>query len=394
MLRADPYHDVQSGLDLEWVDDEDRWRELRGVWDDLVLASGTPSIFNTWDFLEVSWSVFARPSGNSLAILVLRENGTPMGFLPFRLATGRRFGLETRRLKRLTSWEADRVPFVFPRGREHECARAVLRFLDSGAGGWDSLELRELPADGGFAEALRERARERGALVSHEDAAGPSPYVRLEGSWEAFLSSLGARSRKEFRRRTRQLGETGPLAVRVFRDPAGVLEGLDRYLSVESRSWKPAAGQGIGKNRRNQVFYRELLPRLAARGRGQVVLLEQCGRYLAGLVELQLGSTAYACQTAFDRDVAAHSPGFVLQGLRLEGGLNEGIRDYELFARFYEDKLRWTKRLRPSVDVVLIRWHGLRRRVLFAGSRLKWLVRKPKPAWTPSTETGPPEQSA
>lgn len=393
MLRADPYHDIQSGLDLEWVDDENCWRELGAVWDDLVLASGTPSIFNTWDFLEVSWSVFSRPAGNRLAILVLRENGALLGFIPFRLVIGRRFGLPTRKLKRLASWEADRVPFVFPRGREHDCALAVLRFLAGGTGGWDSLELREVPTDDEFARALRERSR-GGALVSHEDAAEPSPYVRLEGSWEAFLSTLGARSRKEFRRRTRQLGERGPLAVRVFRETSDIVGGLDRYLEVEGRSWKPKAGQGIGKNRRNQEFYRELLPRLAARGRAQVVLLEQGARFLAGLVELQLGSTAYACQTAFDKDLAAHSPGFVLQGLRLESGLEEGIRDYELFARFYEDKLRWTKRLRPSVNVVVVNWRGVRRRLLLAGSRLKWLVRGPKPAWTPSAEAGSPETSA
>lgn len=379
MPTADRHHDSQSGLDLEWIDDEERWRELRDVWEGLVAASETPSIFNTWDFLEASWEVFAKPSGNRLAILVLREHGAPLGFLPLRLIIGRRLGLPTYRLKRLASWETDRVPFAFPKGREAECAEAVLRFLDDWRDRWDSLELREVAPDGGFLAALGGWVQGRSDLVLHEVEASPSPYVALEGSWEAYLSSLGATTRKGLRRRLKHLGELGPFAVKSFCEPAQIGIGLERYLEVEARSWKPEAGQGIGKNERNQAFYRRLLPRLAAQGRARVALLEQSDRFLAGLVELRLGGTAYASQTAFDRECAHHSPGFVLQALRLECSVQEGVKEYELFAKFLADKLRFTKRLRPSRDVVLLRWRGLRRRLLFTAGRIRRLVRRPRP---------------
>ncbi len=379
MLNADPHPDGLSGLQVEWIDDEERWRELRDVWDDLVAASETPSIFNTWDFLEASWEVFAKPSGNRLAILVLRENGAPLGFLPLRLIVGRRLGLATYRLKRLASWETDRIPFAFPKGREGECAEAVLRFLDDCRDRWDSLELREVATDGAFLGALGSRAKSRGDLVVQQEEASPSPYVALDGSWEAYLSSLGATTRKGMRRRLKHLRELGPVAVRSFHEPSQIGAGLERYLEVEARSWKPAAGQGIGKNGRNQAFYRRLLPLLAARGRARVALLEQSGRFLAGLIELRLGATTYASQTTFDRECAEHSPGFVLQALRLECCFQEGVREYELFAKFLADKLRFTKRVRPSRDVVLLRWQGLRRRLLFGAGRVRRLVRKRQP---------------
>ncbi len=391
MLTADRHHDSLSGLDLEWIDDEERWRELRDVWDGLVAASETPSIFNTWDFLEASWEVFAKPSGNRLAILLLRENGAPLGFLPLRLIAGRRLGLPTYRLKRLASWETDRVPFAFPKGREGECAEAVLRFLDRCGDRWDSLELREVAGDGAFLAALASRVRGRRDLVLRQEEASPSPYVALEGSWETYLSSLGATTRKGLRRRLKHLRELGPVAVRSFDEPSLIGAGLERYLEVEARSWKPAAGQGIGKNQRNQAFYRRLLPCLAAQGRARVALLEQSGHFLAGLVELRLGVTAYASQTAFDRQYADHSPGFVLQALRLECCFQEGVREYELFAKFLADKLRFTKRLRPSHDVVLLHWQGLRRRLLFGAGRVRRLIRGPQAEGDSAEEGGEAE---
>lgn len=367
---------MSQGLVAEWIDAPERWQQLRPSWDEAVLASARPCIFDTWDFLEVSWQVFARPAGDRLALVALHDGDRLAGFAPFRVSHARLHGLALRKLKWLPAWEADRVPLALPPGREREAVAAVLACLERERTRWDALELPEVAADGELIAGLREWAASRRDLLLREEEASPTAMVDLKPTWEAFSASLRPSTRRAIKYRTKQLSALAPYSAVVFDSPADVLQGLEAFLEIEGRSWK--AGQlGVSKNAQNREFYATLLPRLAAQGRGRVALLRLGERHVAGILESRLGRTVYAAQTTMDASLASCSPGLVLFRLMMERAIAEGAAEYDLFAKFLENKRRWTQNLQPSVDVALLQWRTLRHRALFGPGRLRaaWRAR-------------------
>jgi CelD/BcsL family acetyltransferase involved in cellulose biosynthesis len=355
-------------LDFEWIDRPERWLELRGLWDDAVAATASPSIFATFDFLEACWTHFALPYRNELAVLALWDAGRLAGFAPLRLSTRRPYGVPRRKLSMLSDWESDRAGVAFPAGREKDCTVEMLRFLADHKRRWDVLKLREVTPDGGVARGLAEGCPAEEDLSLLGEDGSPSPFVPLEGlTWDEYLSRLGARTRKNVRRYLHHLEAGGGYALETFDRAEDMERALDLYLGIEARSWKRPAGQGIGKDARNEGFYRDLLPRLAHRGWTSISFLRFRNRRIAALIEHSMNGVVYAAETTFDEETAPLSPGAALQALCLERRMELGAREYELFAMFLKDKLRWTSHVRHNRDFVVEQRGGLRNKIVFAG---------------------------
>jgi CelD/BcsL family acetyltransferase involved in cellulose biosynthesis len=370
-----------ASLEARWVEEPGGWLRYREGWDERVESSADPSIFSTWDFLETSWLHFARPFGNSLAVIALLEEGRPLGFVPLRIARSRHFGLEVRRLRALASWNSDRPRPIFPRGREAACAAATVAFLEERARDWDVLELEQLSRNDVLGLAVHDWARRAGHELTTE-ATSPSPYFSLEGTEGTgdVMSRLGSRMRESIRRHRRRLEAQGECTLSVFEKPEEIGRALDMYLEMERRSWKPEARQGAGKDERNTAFYRELLPRLAREGRATVMFLTQGGKQLAGEISYRLGGVAYGNQWTFDRAYSSFSPGNLLKALALQWHASHGVRRYEMYARFLENKLRWTSTTWENATVRVFQTSGLRRWVAFTPGRLKRRLRRGIPA--------------
>ncbi len=354
-------------LRAEWITDEERWRELQPCWDGVVLRSATPSIYATWAFTEASWTHFARPLGDSLAVVALFDGESLRAVAPLRISRRRRLGLPVRRLAKLAAWEADRVPPLVCAGLEPECARAFAECLEAEAGRWDWIDLDELDPEGETARRLSEWASAARDKRCRLDLEPPSPYLDLSPGWEEVERGFGRHRRKELRKYQRLLGEAGPWAVDV-EEGASVPPALDRYLEVESRSWKSGAGKGTARNERTLAFYRDLLPRLAAEGRSRISFLRLGSQDIAATVEFALGTTVWGVQKTYDAAAARFSPGNCLALVALEQWARAGIRSYELQGLYLDDKGHWTQLAHPRVRLRIQQRRSWRQRLLFLGA--------------------------
>ena len=362
-----------------WIQDPAEWARHREAWDEVLERSARPCVFQTWDFLECSWLHFARPRGHALAIIALSEGGRLVAFAPFQVSTRRQFGLSVRRLGVLAAWEADRVPpLIAPAGREAECASAVLSCLETRADGWDYIELRELSSADPLGQGLDAWATRTGRRCI-QDPTSPSPYALLDAGCEHGMKGLGPATRKSLRRYRRKLEAIGPCTLEALDTPDQMERALGSYLDLESRSWKREEAQGVGKNEANRVFYSDLLPRLARKGRAVVSLLTQGGKPIAGTIDLRLGDTAYGSHATYDEAHASFSPGNVLNGLSFEWHAAHGVRRYELYAQFLGNKMRWASATWSNVTLRVFQTRGLRRALLFAPGLLRAALSRRKP---------------
>jgi CelD/BcsL family acetyltransferase involved in cellulose biosynthesis len=357
-------------LEVEWIDDPRRWGEHQDVWDGLVERSGRPSIFATWDFLQCAWRHYAEPSGHRLAVFVFRDDGRPTGAAAFRVSQTRHYGLPTRRLCPLATTHADyQAPLILPAARAREGALALLDFLERHGAAWDYVDFDGPACEEDALQATRERASSRRGLELTEQELSPSPYILLDG--DDALARVGASARQSTRRHQRRLQARAPLQLEVVEAPAAMPRALELYVEVERRSWKPAAGIGVGRSPRSLGFFRDLLPRLAANGRANVSFLRQGDRPLAAKIDLRLGATVWGLEWTYDQEHSAFSPGNVALMMYLEWQHARGARRYELLPQDLENKLRYARTLQPNVRLRLLQLRGLRRRLLFSATLLK-----------------------
>lgn len=197
----------------------DRWNEL--------CRSAEAMPFSTPQFGEAWWSVFGESGQGEVELLGL-ENGTGelVGLAPLKRAG--------------THWSfagdhevSDYLGPVAMRGQESAVATAVLNRLE--AAGASSAEFRGIEPGSEWVRALGVAA-ERGWEVEVADEA-VCPTVEIGGGWEAYLSSLRSRDRREVRRKLRPLRQLrGAVSFEALESAAAVGERLPEFMEMMAES--------------------------------------------------------------------------------------------------------------------------------------------------------------
>ncbi len=203
-----------------------QYADLRDRWSALSQAvAATP--FSTPEFGEAWWSVFGESSCGELELVGL-ENGTGelVGLAPLRRCE--------------THWSfagdhevSDYLGPVAQAGREQALASAVLDRLE--ASGAQSAEFRGIEPGSSWAGAF-EVATERGWRIELEDEA-VCPTVEIGDGWEAYLSSLRPRDRREVRRKLRPLRQLrGAVGFESVETPQEVAAWMPEFMSMMADS--------------------------------------------------------------------------------------------------------------------------------------------------------------
>ena len=210
----------------------------------------------------------------------------------------------------------------------------------------------------------------------------------LVGSFDAYWQGRPRKLREQMRRSIRKLEQAG-LALRLDAvvEPERVRAAVDRYGLLESRGWKGQSGTAIHPDNLQGQFYREVLTRFAARGRGTVYEL-YFGETLAAS-ELQIANDfmVIGLKTTYDEALAAaYSPGRLVHYLSLERRFaDQTHRVLEYYTNATPDTTRWSTTQRPITHHRIYRYAVLSS-LMRGYRRLKQRVSPPLPAPSPGPE--------
>jgi CelD/BcsL family acetyltransferase involved in cellulose biosynthesis len=173
----------------------------------------------------------------------------------------------------------------------------------------------------------------------------------LEGGFESWLGRRSA----SFRRNLRS-------AVRMAEREAVTFEALDvpdarhaaplydRILAIEEKSWKSAAGVGVDEGNM-LAFYRDMVPRLAARGGLRVVIARQDEEDVGYVYGSVVADHFRGLQMSSDHRLRRLSLGNLLQRAMIERLCAEGIGSYDLGSQS-DYKRRWAEEGLKTVTVL------------------------------------------
>lgn len=300
-------------------------RSLKGLgpylddWEALARSAAEPNVFYApWALLP---ALRHLAGDKRFALLfVIRPGGPGLGdrpvldgFFPLLEPTG-------CALQPLTMARMFRHRYCFSvaplvrQGYEPAVMCAFLRWLRGHHRQHSLLLLRDAPADGPLAAALRAALADEG-LHFYEGAQRSRALIAPWDDAERYLEqAVSGKRRKEYRRLSRRLAELGDLRLRVLQPHGEDLEAwLAAFIALESKGWKGQSRSAIGCRTECRHYFEEVARAAYARGQLRMLELSLDGRPLAMLCDFLAPPGAFAFKVAFDEEYAQYSPGALLE---------------------------------------------------------------------------------
>ena len=313
---------------------------LEPEWTALAADAGLDHPFLTHEWMRTWWRHFG--AGRQLHIVVARDRaGALAGIAPLMASRTLMFGLPIRRLEAMANEHSPRFDFITRRGTE-DVFPAIWDHLLRAAGGWEVLQLTQLPAGSRVTLELPALARQRGCQTGRW-ASEESPYVPLIGAWEQYFQGLGTKHRSNLRNRFKRLGALGPVAFETVRSADALAEGL----RLEAAAWKGKAGTAIESRADVREFYYGLAEQAAGRGWLRLQFLSVAGRRIAFQYVIRYGGKQFLLKPGYDPEFSAYSPSNLLCARVLEQAFADGVTEHDFLGAAEPWKREWASCTRP-----------------------------------------------
>ena len=296
-------------LSVTVVRDESALVTLRTAWESLEDQAEHYGLYVTWSYVRLAWQHLAAP-GDQLWVMVVRDDEDRLhGVLPLVRLTERHYGMSVQVLRHIGIWEGDR-PGVLALDDADHVWEALWAALVAQRSQWQVLDLRELVSGSWPLRRLQQPGMGFTGQIQPDVEA---PFQPLDTRWALHLAARSESVRTAWQALQQALQTQHPDQCTVVAESAeDVVPALERFLSLESALVQAGRGVTIGGNLRLVAFYREWLPRLAARGDAAVWLLMGQESEIAGLIRLRCGDTWIERHACFDPAFAALHPGLLL----------------------------------------------------------------------------------
>ena len=188
-------------------------------------------------------------------------------------------------------------------------------------------------------------------------------WVDVSGSFADYWEARGKNLKQNIRKQRRKLLEDGVDArLEVLREPDAVAEALEDYGRLESAGWKATGGTAIHPSNAQGRFYRTMLERFCANGRGCIYRYLFSGKVVAVDLCIESDDTLVILKTTYDETIKTLSPAFLMREEAFTRIWQEGrIRRIEFFGKLMDWHKRWTEDARDVYHLTNYRWSWVRR---------------------------------
>jgi len=323
-------------MQLEFVHDEERFQDLAGEWDRLLERTVTRAPFllhafqstwwrtgggGEWPQAELWLALGREQDGRLAAVAPLFKAGPPGGEAALRL---------------IGSVEiADVLDFIAPLEALERFVPALLQAVEAQPG-ITALDLYNLPEASPTLGLLKAAGQASGWAVE-EQRLQPSPFVRLDSSWEAYLEGLDSKQRRELKRKIRR-AESYPARVDWRLEGAGPeLEAhVDEFLDLMALDSEKQAFLTPSM----RAHFHALARAAADQGWLQLALLEVGGQPAFGYFNFDFDGKLWIYNSGFDPRHASLSPGWVLMGRLIQWAIDNGRHEVDFLRGDEEYKYR------------------------------------------------------
>jgi CelD/BcsL family acetyltransferase involved in cellulose biosynthesis len=369
-------------LHIHRIESPEEWAVV--AWDHLLSPDDPCAPFSSPAWMRAWFAAFG--GGARLHVLVARQGDAIRGVLPLCETRPRFAGIPLRSLELLSNGHSPCADLIAAVGKEAEVKHAFLRHLQDGDPTWDTLVAPEVRS-GARLEALHTDfpALQRDVQLQRE-----SPYMRLDGDWEALRGNLSKNFQRVLRNNRNRMSRAGRASIELVEEPDAMAAALADMFAIGERSWQGSEGSAVGSTAANRAFYTGLVHGLGPSGWLRLWFLRLDGRRIAFEFHVAHAGVEFGLKTGYDREFESIGAGtFLDQSIVERLCAEKRWREYDLLgnADFY--KRRWTPHARPHRRLLFFGTRGSGRLLSLWNLRLKPVLKQVRDHARPAT--APPE---
>lgn len=278
------------------------------AWDNLAAESHQqlPSLSYAWisTYLE-----YRLKPGEEWCCLLALVGSELVGVLPLITTPERVLGFHRILLRAPRDPHTISSDAVVKTGLEKAVVKAFFAHLDKAAPHWHTAKFIRLP-ESSPTLLLSNGDVPRSSIIS--EPAGVGAYLPVVGDFDTYRAELSGNFRSNLNKASRKLANLNGVEFEFLTSEDRVLEGLERFMAVETSGWKGREGSAIGQHPELVEFYSALVRRLAARGGLEWQFLVAEGKTIAGNLAVRCGRSLAICKLGYDESLARCAPGNML----------------------------------------------------------------------------------
>lgn len=334
-------------LSVEEIADIQSFSQLGPRWTQLASASSTSSIFQTYEW-NAAW--LRHLGSGRLLVLAVTDGPELVGIAP--LVIRRPYGLPLRRLQFMATGPSDYLGVVAAAGREAEVWSCTLQHVLRRRDLWDVVDLQQVPESSAVRTAVH-CLRGEGVRPWLTPQA-VCPYLPLPGSKDAFMASLGSKTRWNLRYYERVLRRDHEVAMERVPN-ADLASEMEELFRLHSARWRTRWLPGVLAMPATRRFHREVAESFARAGWLRLFRLTVDGATAASLYCFSYGGKGYYYLGGFDPRYAKMSVGTLLTGYAIGEMADEGCREMDFLRGGEAYKYRWGCRDRTNQRLTVVR---------------------------------------
>jgi len=182
---------------------------------------------------------------------------------------------------------------------------------------------------------------------------GDSPYVRINGKWNAYWEGLKPKFRSNMRNRLKRLEQLGTLDYEVVTDSSAIESALTDGFAIEQKSWKGENGTAIACRQDTMSFYTRWADTAAKNGWLRLSFLTINGRRVAFDYSIHYNNRLYCMKIGYDPAYSQYSVGQILCSKILQQCFEDGVSEYDFLGETTTQKMDWTSLVRARLSVFI-----------------------------------------
>lgn len=353
------------------INNLEQFKALRVEWNQLLESSYRNTIFLAWEWVYTWWEVFGR--GEKLFIITVRnEKGKLIGIAPLYIKKTKYYKLPVREMAFIGMGLSDRQDFIISQG-DTKVIDEIISKIREFRNTWDIVVLEQIPDDSPLASA-----KVAGNFRPEIENSSLCPYVRIEGSWEAYFKSLSKKFRRDMQHKTNRMSRFGKWEFGVEQNSENIGEVLTLMTNIEEKSRKQGTEKEFFLTKENSDFLSKVCQLCSENGWLDLSMISLNEAPIAYLLGFFYNNKYYAYNMAYVEDFHEASPGKLLLNEKIKWCHQQSTRpkEFDFLRGDSYIKSLWTSESRQQVRMVFFNGEVYSNIIRYAVFHVRPLMKK------------------
>jgi CelD/BcsL family acetyltransferase involved in cellulose biosynthesis len=328
-------------LNAEIIDTYEKFLTLKNEWNDALAAGDINAPFMTFEWFSCWWRIYGK--NNRMMVLIIRDNGRIAVLAPLMQARMRWRGLPVTAISFMDNYLTSRMGLALARG-DDEIVNLLFSLFRERESQYDLLMLNYVEKDS-YTDRAVSRMIQANRLSYVDVETDTTPFIPVQGTWEAYLKNRSKNFRKRLRNLHNQFDRAGGYEV-VKYTTEDTAKALEEMFFVSRHSWKFKHKTAVVNDPEQMEFYTSLAHAFAPRGWLNIWVLKLKGEPIAYAFNVRYNQRIYGWKIGYHEGYANLSPSKFLDFHIFKDCFDHQLIEFDFMGKNEPYKLDWTKNCR------------------------------------------------